>query len=53
MVVEELLELSVWHSDRRHEPFRIIIIYSVLVGVPLLASIINPWTGAVFRRLLG
>jgi len=29
------------------------IVYAVLVGVPLLASIISPWTGALFRRLFG
>jgi hypothetical protein len=29
------------------------IIFLVLLGVPLLASIISPWTGAVFRRFFG
>ena len=29
------------------------IIYSVLVALPLLGSIISPWTGAVFRWLFG
>jgi hypothetical protein len=44
-----------WY-DRKGEihPLKaLLIIYSVLAGVPLLASIISPWTGAVFRRLFG
>jgi hypothetical protein len=29
------------------------IVYAVLFGVPLLALIISPWTGAIFRWLFG
>jgi hypothetical protein len=31
----------------------LVIIYSVLVGLPLLASVISPRTGALFRWLFG
>jgi hypothetical protein len=44
-----------WY-DRKGEihPLKALaMIYSVLVGVPLLASIIRPWTAVVFRRLFG
>jgi hypothetical protein len=44
-----------WY-DRKGEihPLKALaIIYSVLVGVPLLASIISPWTGALFRWIVG
>jgi hypothetical protein len=44
-----------WY-DRKGEipPLQaLVIIYSVLVGVPLLASIISPWTGALFRWIVG
>jgi hypothetical protein len=44
-----------WY-DRKGEihPLKALaIIYSVLVGVPLLASIISPWTGAFFPWILG
>ena len=29
------------------------IIYGVLLGLPLLASMVSPWAGAFFRWLLG
>ncbi|HEV8066583.1 MAG TPA: hypothetical protein VGP76_02520 [Planctomycetaceae bacterium] len=44
-----------WH-DRKGEihPLKALaIVYAVLVGVPLLASIISPWTAVAFRRLFG
>jgi hypothetical protein len=44
-----------WY-DRKGEihPLKaLLIIYSVLAGAPLLAPMISPWTGAVFRRLFG
>jgi hypothetical protein len=44
-----------WHARKGeiHPLKALAIVYTVLVGVPLLASIIRPWTGAVFRWLFG
>jgi hypothetical protein len=44
-----------WY-DRKGEihPLKALaIIYGALLGLPLLAWIIRPWTGALFRRLFG
>jgi hypothetical protein len=44
-----------WYDGKGeiHPLKALLMICSVLVGVPLLASIISPWTGAVFRWLFG
>jgi len=41
------------HKGEIHPLYALAIIYLVLVGVPLLDSIISPRTGALFRWLFG
>jgi hypothetical protein len=44
-----------WY-DRKGEipPHKAVaLVYAVLFGVPLLALIISPWTGAIFRWFFG